>query len=100
MEPRDFFIRPVESGCEPVINIICMLHGFIQVFNPCNSRNRDEHFVFPQAMIERQIGNQGWFTEKSLIVIAAGQDLAAGEEISSLADLFRKILEILDMNSG
>jgi hypothetical protein len=46
-EPARFFFTPVKSCSETVIDFIGMIHGFIEILNFTNGRNRQEHFVFP-----------------------------------------------------
>ena len=96
VEPISFFEGSIEACGETVVYVVGDLHGLVHAFYFSNGCDGQEHFLFPQAVTERQVGDQGVFTEISFIEHAASFYVSAGEEFSAaLIDLFTEILEII-----
>ena len=90
------FERAVEACRQAVVDAVGDLHGLIQVLHPADGRDRQEHLVLPQAMLEGQVGHEGRLAVVALVVHAAGLDVTAGQEFAaSLVDLFGEVLEVV-----
>ena len=95
-EPIRFLERTVESRSESIVDVVGDRDGFIQIADLANGGDGQEHFMLPQAMRERQVGDESGLAEIAVVEHAAGLDITAGEECSaSLADLFGEILEVV-----
>ena len=96
VEPISFFGGSIEASGETVVHVVGHLHGLVHAFYFSNGCDGQEHFLFPQAVTERQVGDQSVFAEIPFIEHAAGFYVSAGEEFSAaLIDLFAEILEII-----
>jgi hypothetical protein len=67
VEPVDFFLRAIEASGQAIVDIVRHAHGFFNAAHARDGRNRHEHLLLPQVMIERQFG------QSRFDIVAAGE---------------------------